>query len=317
MIFNKEFKSKNLLNRRMTGVRKANFWQAVAAIGASALASYLANKGKGSTNVTQTPLETPEQGQARKSLLSFADTGKYGNFTAGEAYGGSLGNFNLTQPEQTGLSNLNSLTSSGLPESYTLGQDEIAKFLGGTSYDPLDPNGLYANYKKTAESNAVDSRASLKRDLSFNKNLSGSDTVNQFGDLERRNTQDINNTLAQIYDTYIQRRLSAIPLALQAGQGEEAIKQGRISSAFQYGGLERSLQNLEADKQYQEFIRQRGEKQLPLQALQAVVGSNSNFGVANASIPQTSPWAALSTSLSQAGGYGLGQYFAKQDEKKT
>lgn len=286
-------------------------WGAIAAaLAAPAISSAIGLGGKKSTTVTQVPMETPEQSQARKSLLDFANTGTLGKFTAGTPYSGSFGNFNLTGTEQMGLSNLNSLMGSGMPTSYGLGQDEIAKFLGGTSYDPMDPNGLYANYKKTADMNAIDSRGALKRDLSFNKNLAGSDTVNQFSDLEHRNTQDINNTLAQIYDTYIQRRLGAIPLALQAGQGEEAIKQGRISSAYQYGGLERSLENTRADKEYQEFIRQRGEMAMPLQAMGNVAGTNTQFGIPSVTVPQTNSWDQLMQLISQGGGFALGNKMA-------
>lgn len=287
-------------------------WGAIAAsIAAPAIMSALGMGGKKSTTVNQSPLETPEQGQARRGLLDFANTGTYGNFTAGTPYSGSFGNFSMSPTEQTGMSNLTQLLGSSLPGSFTLGQDEIAKFLGGTAYDPMDPNGLYANYKKTSDMNAIDARTNLKRDLSFNKNLSGSDTVNQFSDLERRTTQDNNNTLAQIYDTYIGRRLSAIPMALQAGQSEEALKQGRISSAFQYGGLERTLDNTLADKKYQDFLRQRSESAMPIQALQSVAGTGSNFGVPSVTMPQTSSWDSLLQLISQAGGYGLGMKLAK------
>lgn len=285
-------------------------WGAIAAsIAAPVVANALFGK-KGNTTVNQVPMETPEQNQARKGLLDFAKTGTYGSYTAGTPYSGSFGNFNLSPIEQTGMGNLSSLLSSSLPGSYTLGEDEIAKFLGDT-YNPLQAGGYYDQYKKTAEMNATDSRAALKRDLSFNKNLAGSDTVNQFSDLERRNTQDINNTLAGIYENYVSRKASLIPQALQAGQGEEAIKQGRISSAFQYGGLERTLQNVLADKQYQDFLRQRGEQGQQVQALSNVSGSNTQFGVPSVSVPQTSSWDSLLQLISQAGGYGLGMKLAK------
>lgn len=286
-------------------------WGAIAgAISAPLIANAFGIGKKGNTTVNQVPLQTPEQYQANKSLLDFANTGTFGNFTAGTPYTGSFGNFSLTDTEQMGLGNLNDLLQSGMPESFKLGTDEIAKFLNSTAYDPNDPNGLYSNYKKTSEMNAKDSLAKLKQNLSFNKNLAGSDTVNQFGDFEHRNVQDLNNALAAFQDQYIQRRLGAIPLALQAGQAEEGINQGRISAAYQYGGLERSLQNLLADKQYQEFIRQRGEQGMQLQALQSVAGSNTNWGVPSVSMPQSGSWDSLLNLISQAGGYGLGMKLA-------
>ena len=55
-------------------------WAAVAVGGGTALGGYLASRNKGGgSDISQIPLETPEQSAARRGLLDFARTGRFGN----------------------------------------------------------------------------------------------------------------------------------------------------------------------------------------------------------------------------------------------
>src|SRR5437867_3230249 len=79
-------------------------WQdalATAAGGPLGYGIYQAVKGNGSTTVDQVPLETPEEHQARQGLLGFANTGKFGNYSAGDPYAGSFGDFGMSALENS------------------------------------------------------------------------------------------------------------------------------------------------------------------------------------------------------------------------
>src|SRR5690348_5515171 len=81
--------------------------------------------------------EPPEIKQARNLLLNFAQTGKYGDFQAGAEVPLGYGDYDPTAIEKQGLSSLQSLLTSGIPDQFRLG-DEALRDLLATSPDQID-----------------------------------------------------------------------------------------------------------------------------------------------------------------------------------
>ena len=113
--------------------------------------------------ITQEPLETPEQSQARKLLLQLAQGGSVGGFTAGEAFGGPLGNFAMTDAEQ----------AAGLGIQGRLGQQNqnvstAAGFLRDLAGQGFDPEGAqFQAFRKAANRATQDASSVLDREAAI------------------------------------------------------------------------------------------------------------------------------------------------------
>lgn len=229
--------------------------------------------------VSQEPLLTPEQQAAQTMMMDFAKTGKYGGYTAGEGYGGSLGDFNMTGTEGLAQGKLNELLSSTLPDIYSQGENTLSDFMTTEKYNPMANGGVYDAYKGTVDRQIRDAESATKRSAAFGRNLYSSDTVRKLGDVQAKGQEALSSKLADMYQTYVGQKLQAAPMALQAGQGREAINQSRISAGYQYGGLQRTLANQEANAKYQEWMRQRQDMLTPLSSASAVMGTPVNWSV--------------------------------------
>jgi len=257
--------------------------------------AYRAIKGTGSSTVDQVPLETPEQAAARKGLLNFAQTGTYGNYTAGTPYEGSLGDFGISALEQSGLDFLGGRTGSG--------DATLNDLLTTDKYDPLKQGGVYDQLRGRIQRGTREATDAYKRSSAFSGNLYSTDANRGLADVQARGAENEAVTMASLFDNYVGRKLSAAPV-------QEGIIRGRTQDAFTYGGLPRSLNNQEAQAQYAEFQRQRGEKQGQIGALSSVAGQNANFGVPSVSIPNDNPWMSVMNLLAQFGGKAVGTAMA-------
>lgn len=279
-----------------------------AVVGAASIGSSLFGKKKSS--VSQVPMEPPEVTLARQKLLEFARTGALGNYTAGEGYGGELGDFEMGGLESEGQSRLMSMIKGGNPEIFNSGKNELHKILTTDLYDPYSENGLFKGFKYNLERENKDRADSLKRNAAFSGNLYSSNTARRLGDLEEQTANQSSSKLAELYDTFVQRRMSAAGQAVNAGTAEEAINQGRIDQTQRYGGLARTLNDTRIQRQMQDFLRKRQEQGQQVGALQSVAGSAPQYGVPNLSIPQSSPWENVLAQAGNIGGNALAQYLA-------
>lgn len=240
-----------------------------------------------------------EVADAWNKLRNFGMTGKIGDYTAGMAYGGDLGNYDKSTAESQGQNLLMSLLQSGRPEMFDAATGEIKNLLTTDTYDPYNEKGLFKGFADSVDRSTRESTDALKRAAAFGGNLFSKDTAVRLGNLQEQGLQQKSNKLAELYDTFAQRRLSAVPLALQAGQAQESINQNRIGSAFQYGGLDRSLADAKAKAGYADFLRKQGEKQAQIGALQSVAGGYPGQTYS------PSPYESVLQMLATVGGYGL------------
>lgn len=243
---------------------------------------------KGGSTVTQVPLETEEQRKARQRLLGFSETGTTGTYDANARYApGAL--------EGDAGGRLAALLQSGMPELFGAGSDALKGFLTTDQYDPFSPTGEYSSFKTQALKEADDARARLKREGAISGSIFSNDFSRSLGTLESDTTNKLTSKLAELYDTYTQRKLNAIPLAFQAGQAGENIDLGRISAGYAAGNTD-----------YQRFLNEQQAKSGQVDALKSVAGTNTPFGVPSVTVPQQSPWQNVLKLLAQYGGMGLG-----------
>lgn len=273
--------------------------------GGSILGGVLGKKKKTSQGV----LETPEQKAARQKLGSFGATGKIGGFTVGEDIGIGGGDFNASGIETKGLSRLQDLLDSGLPESFDLGKESLKDFLA-TSDSAIDDQ--FNAFKTTANRQIQDSVDATKRNQAFAGNLFSTDTFERLGDVQARGNETLIAQLAGLTDSERSRRLSATGLAFEAGSAEQNAELGQIQASQQFGDLMRQLNDQEIQRRDAEILRRRGETGLQLDALSSVAGTPSNFGIGSVS---TSPYADLISMTSKLGGDAITNYLRTLGKK--
>ena len=231
---------------------------------------------------------TPEQLEAAKILQQLGMTGSGGGINLGEAYGGSLGSFDPTQFEQQGLSQL-----FGQQPNAALSQaEDVFGKLSGAAFDPtqLEP------FRKAA----VRSEGQALDRLSQSKAATGSRFGTGFGrdasSLIEGTELGIQQQLANLF--LGQQQVSAQGAAGLAGVGGQQanLQQNQLQNLFNYGNLERQLKNQEAQAQFNEFNRQRGEtlgrvdllsqeaNRNPLLGVSSIPGSPSAFSELIASV---------------------------------
>jgi len=260
--------------------------------------------GGGTETQSQVPLETPEQAAARKKLLGFADTGTYGDFTAGADVGiGAGADYNATGIEKTGLSNLQTLISSGIPENYKL-TDEALK--GMLTNDPAAIQAQFDPFKAQTERQIAESNNALKRNSGFAGNLYSTNTIKGLGDIQARGNETLTSKLAELTDSAANRRLSAAQVAIQSAQAQEKTQLDRIGASQQYGSLIRNLNNQAVEARDAEILRRRQELQLPIGALQTVSGQNATFGVPSIETSKQSTIMDLTNLAAKVGGQVVG-----------
>ncbi len=281
-------------------------WGGVA-IGAGAIGSaVIGNMGK--KKQSQVPLETPEQAAARRKLMGFADTGKFGDFTAGAEVPLGYGDYGMTGIEGQGQSALQDLLNQGLPSQYAAGDNALMDFL---KTDPADVSAQYDPFKTQVERQIADSNRALKRNAGFAGNLYSTDTIRGLGDIQARGNETLTAQLASLTDSALNRRLQAIPLAYQSGAGQQEAKLNQINASQQYGSLTRQLNDASIKARDAELLRRRQELQLPIQSAQTVAGQTANYGVPSV---QTSPYGDLLGLVGQIGGSYLNSKFSSQQQ---
>lgn len=247
-------------------------------------------------NTEQVPLETPEQRAARRKLMGFADTGTFGNFTAGAEIPLGYGDYGMTGIEGQGQSALQDLLNMGLPSQYAAGDNALMDYL---KTDPTDVAAQYNPFKTQVERQIKESNRALKRNAGYAGNLYSTDTVRGLGDIQARGNETLTSELARLTDSALNRRLQAIPLAYQSGTAQQDARLQQIGASQQYGDLTRRLNDAAIKARDAELLRRRQELQLPIDAARTVAGQNANFGIPSIETPK---YAELLKLAGQIGG---------------
>jgi hypothetical protein len=282
--------------------------------GASLLGGLLGSNS-GSTTINQVPMLTEEQKKAIQGLSNYYSSGGKlpgVDYNAGQTYGDSLGSYGMTGVEGMGQNQLMNLMNAGLPKIYGMGTDKLSELLNTDKFDPFSEKGVYSGFKKNALKELGESKDRLKRDSAVTGSLYSTNTGNQTRKLEENTTGSLNSKLAELYDTFVQRQIGAIPTALAAGQTEQNMNLAQIGASQQFGALQRILEDQKLKDKYAEYVRTQGEKQSQIQSIlgsmSTVAGGSGNFGVPSVTVPNQNQ---LGNSLMQGGLGFLGKWAEK------
>ena len=296
-------------------------------------------KKSSDVTVTQEPLLTDWQKNAMNALQKYYQSGKFGGYTAGEGYGGALGNYDMSALEGAGQNKLSQMLAGFQPPSADmsgalgtlgLGKAELQNLLSGSSmYDPTKEGGLYEGFKRNTLRANQEAADRLKAQAAYGGKLMSSSTGKELGLLNERTSNSLQDMLAQLSDVYAQRRLGGIGMA-QGLAGAEANIMGQganiqnlgqqmglnlVGASQQYGGLQRMLADTQAKEQYNEWLRQHKELGDVVGSAEKMAYTSPQWGSQSMTIPgqyQDNPWANLFNTMSGMGGQMMGQYYGNQ-----
>lgn len=261
------------------------------AVAGTGVLSSLLGGGK-STTISQVPLETPEQQAARKMLLDFSQTGKFGSYTAGTPYGGSYGDFSMSGLERSGSGALSGYLSSAAP-LFSKATSTLSDLFSG-NWNPNDPNSGFAPFKDAVLRAQKSDIGNIKAGSAFNHNLYSTATSKAIAQTGVQTGNALQGKLAEMFQQYLDRKYSAIPQAVN-------LATGAADQAFQYGGLERGLNTASDQAALSEWLRQRQDALMPLNSAATVAGQNTQFGVPSVTYPGSNPFSAVAGSATNAG----------------
>ena len=252
----------------------------------------------GQQTINQELMETPEQRQARERLSGFSKTGIYEfgdgrRFTAGEAYGGSLGDFELTPEEIEAQSRLSQLIAGGRGDTFAAGEKALNDLLTTDRFDPYSSTGEFAPFKEAVLRETQEAQGRAKGAAAYSGNLYSKSLGKRQADIEVQATNQLQSKLAQLFSEYTGRKIGGIGEARNYATTGRALDMGGIEAGFTYGGMSRDLKNDEASSKLGEFLRQRSELMMPIQTAGQLATTNANFGVPSITTQTPSPWMDL------------------------
>jgi len=264
----------------------------------------LASGALGKKKTKQGPLVPDEVIAAMQRLNEFGRTGQFGDFKAGAEVPLGYGDFGMTDVEKRATSGLGDLLSSGIPDQFRLG-DEALRDLLATS--PQQIESMFEPFKAQTQRTLRESEDALKRSAGFAGNLYSTNTIRGLGDIQARGNETLTSELARLTNEALNRRERAIPLAFQSAESQEGIRQNRLGSAFNFGGLARQLNDASIKSRDAELLRRRNELQLPIEATKSVTGFSPSYGVPEI---ETSPFDDILGLVGQIGGTYAGNELA-------
>jgi hypothetical protein len=211
----------------------------------------------------------PEAFFGQRALTgNLAEAAKPGAFErlslAGTPYTGELV-APLSEYEQTGLGQLGEYLDWQLPTEsnlYKLAESEMTKTLG-EEYDPFTSE-YYQAYRTNMERELQRAKDRLAATSAAENAYYGGGRLQNERLLEETALGNLAQTLAGLQEAERERRLGAVPTALELTQYGETAPLARIAASQQYGALPRTVEQTRLDAQYQEWLRQLTDLGIPL-----------------------------------------------------
>lgn len=200
-------------------------------------------------------------------------------FTPGQAYGGQL-NAGVGQLEGQSQNFLSQFLDSSMSDVFGAGKQNIIDTLQG-NYDPVSSDfykGLRNEALRTRDE-AIDAG-----------NRSAAAGGSFYTDSRQRNTSDIagrtsnflTQTLGDLFNKERDRASNALSLVPSFSSYENEFPLRKAQAAATIGSQPRLIEQAALERNYNEFVRQRGEAALPLEAATSLVGSGSRLQQPNA-----------------------------------
>lgn len=258
---------------------------------------------------TQEPMLTKEQLDAQSLLLDFAKTGRTPTgYQAGEAYDLSGFNFSPTGVETQGMAALSNLLSGGEASGIGTARDVLTG-LATAEFSPDDASTGFGAFKSRLDREIKEASDVLNREAAITGSRYGTQIGREKTDLAERQGDIIAGTLADLFNAQQNRALKAATGLAGLESGAQAMEQARIASAFGFGGLQRDLQNQQAQLEYNERQRQRDEQLQSVGALQNLFNRNVPFGIKSVTTEQPSVFSQIYGQINPfVGSYNQARY---------
>lgn len=262
--------------------------------------SFFGNLFKSKSNTTTLePMLTPEQQQAMSLLMNYGTTGNYNGFQAGQAYDGSLGDFSMTPTENAANSNLFGLLMNN--GGYNTSKKALED-LSSTTFNPDDPSSGFAAYSRQVARSTKAADDVLNRNAAIGGSRYGSRIGADKANLAAQQSDMLGTKLADLFNTSQDRKLNA-------ANSLESLNQSRVGMGFQYGGLQRELNDLESQRKYNDFIRQRNERLGSIESLNNVFNRNIDYGMKSMTTKSPSTFMSMYGELNPfVGSYNTHKY---------
>jgi len=255
------------------------FWAAIPAI-ASVASMFLGNKKKESTSGGQTIYKEPQltgyQYQGGNKLIDFMNK-YFDKFTPGAAYPGQF-TAGITGQEKTSLDMLTKLLgASATGELFGAGKNQLLDTLAGKFADPTK-SPFIQSMTKLSTKNLEDMIDVARRQAGARGAYYTDSAIREEGDIRSNVANYLDTLIGQFVEKERGRQFQAAPLAATMDEYEKLtapLKQ--ITAGQTLGGLERTIEQGDLEKRYQDFLRQKKEEQLPLQTAETLYGQNTRF----------------------------------------
>jgi hypothetical protein len=197
-------------------------------------------------------LYTPEQLKSVQALMSLASTGSGGGISLGNAYTGSLGNYDMTAGENQALEGL-----SGLVNGQDIaGARDVYARMANNQFNPDDPSSGYAAFSRALAKAGGESQDALNREAARTGGAFGSGRGRDTASLQADMANQRGQFLANLFNQGENR-------ALQGAQGLQNVattQSDLYNKLASQAEVERLLKDKLAKDQYSEFNRQRTEQ---------------------------------------------------------
>ena len=261
---------------------------------------------------------SPEQKKAMNMLSTFSSTGKFGDYKAGEAYGGKLGDYDLRGLEKAGIGGISDLQKAGTSEITQLGVQEIVDLLKTDKFDPYAKGGIYSGFKRNVLREQGEQSDKLRQLSALTGTLRSTGYEKEEGLLGERTSGQLTDKLAQLYDTFAQRKLAGAETAVGMGAEQQRQTLEREQAAIGAGSLERLLEDARAKEMYSDWLRKRGEMEGQINTASSLLSKNIPYGMK--SISRKEPGTAMKmmgTTNAFMGSYNTAKYGYSTDQLST
>jgi hypothetical protein len=226
----------------------------------------------GSKKTRTKPLLLPGQGEFLREGLEKAKPGAFERLSrAGEEYPGDL-TAPMTGIEKGGLDTLEGWLNSPLPSEdslWGLSRGEYEKTLGSDHYDPAEGQ-YYQAFRTSMARELQEAKDRLAARTSARDQFYTGGRVAGEAEMEEDYLAKMGLVLGGLHERERDRRLGAIPGALNLLGQEEMYPLSRVAGSQQYGGLERYIEQASLDREYQEYMRQMADLGIPLETAMAL-----------------------------------------------
>jgi hypothetical protein len=242
-------------------------------------------EGGGNGSQTQQPLQPAWQQQTGQDLSEWVR--KFLKlYNPGEAYPGAFPSAAPTGFESQGLQTLGSyLNSPNTGDLFGAARGQVLDTLGGRYADPAQ-SPFIQSMIALAKQNLGDDITTARRGAGARGTYFTRSALQGENQLRERSNTNLNAIIGDYINQERARQQQAVGQAQGLEQYAESLPLRKVAASQLYGGLERTLNVEDFERQYQDFQRQRGElAQVPGQA-QGVYGTGVPYGFPTYTPPQ-------------------------------